>query len=69
MLENIFKLYAKVLATRIEMPLQHIQDINQFGFTKAKGCLEASRSLLDAIRLANLDNLPLIVISTFDFVA
>ena len=74
MLENIFKLYAKELNSRIERPLRHIQDIHQFGFTKDKGCLEASRSILDAINLANADNLPLIVVSTdfykaFDSVA
>ena len=74
MLENIFKLYSKLLASRLAVPLRHIQDKHQFGFTKEKGCLEASRSIIDAIKLARMDNLPLIIISTdfykaFDSVA
>ena len=64
MLENIFKLYSKILATRISTPLRHIQDPQQFGFTEHKGCLEASRTVIDAIHAANRENLPLIVLST-----
>merc|ERR1711888_209563 len=64
MLENIFKMYSKTLANRLTPPLQHIQNIHQFGFTKNKGCLEASRIAIDVIRSANLENKPLIIIST-----
>ena len=48
----------------MQRPLKHIQHHHQFGFTAQKGLLEASRSVLDVIRVANLEGLPLIVLST-----
>ena len=48
----------------MQRPLKHIQHHHQFGFTAQKGILEASRSVLDVIRVANLEGLPLIVLST-----
>ena len=44
--------------------MKHIQDPQQFGFTKNKGCLEASRTLIDTIQHAKNHGLPLIIIST-----
>ena len=64
MLENIYKMYSKLVALRMATPLRYIQSPQQFGFTKNKGCLEASRSVIDAIRAANLEGLPMIVLST-----
>ena len=64
MLENIYKMYSKLIALRMASPLRYIQSPQQFGFTKDKGCLEASRSVIDAIRAANLEGLPMIVLST-----
>ena len=64
LLENIFKVYSKLLANRMMRPLSHIQNPQQFGFTKDKGTLEASRGVIDAIRHANRKAKPLIVIST-----
>ena len=64
LLENFFKIFDKILSTRMERPLKHIQHHHQFGFTAQKGILEASRSVLDVIRVANLEGLPLIVLST-----
>ena len=69
MLENIFKMYSKAIATITAGPLRHIQNPHQFGFTKDKGCLEASRTAIDVIRSANLENKPLIVLSTDFFKA
>ena len=48
----------------MQRPLKHIQHRHQFGITAQKGILEASRSVLDVIRVANLEGLPLIVLST-----
>ena len=64
MLENMYKTYSKLIALRMATPLRYIQSPQQFGFTKNKGCLEASRSVIDAIRAANLEGLPMIVLST-----
>ena len=64
LLEGFFKIYSKILASRIQRPMAVIQDPQQFGFTKNKGCLEASRTVIDTIRHARLNNKPLIVIST-----
>ena len=69
MLKNIFKMYSKLIATRMAAPLRHIQNPQQFGFTKNKGCLEASRSVIDSIKAANLEGLPLIVLSTYFYKA
>ena len=64
LLEGFFKLYSKVLANRIQKPLRYIQHQHQFGFTKRKGCLEASRTVIDVIQYAKRKGLPLLVIST-----
>ena len=64
LLENVFKLYSKLLANRMERPLKQIQNPQQFGFTRRKGILEASRCVIDTIRHAHRKNKPLIVIST-----
>ena len=64
MLDNIYKMYAKLIALRMATPLRYIQNPQQFGFTENKGCLEASRSVIDAIRAANLEGLQMIVLST-----
>ena len=64
LLENLFKIFSKILANRMLRPLSHIQHPQQFGFTRGKGCLEASRCVLDTIQHAKRHNNPLIVIST-----
>ena len=64
LLENVFKLYSKLLANRMERPLKHIQNPQQFGFTRNKGILEASRCVIDTIRHAHRKHKPLVVIST-----
>ena len=64
LLENVFKLYSKLLANRMMRPLTHIQSLHQFGFTRSRGCLEASRCVIDTIRHARRKGKPLIVIST-----
>ena len=64
LLENFFKIFSKILSNRMQRPLKHIQHHHQFGFTAQKGILEASRSVLDVIKVANLEGLPLIVLST-----
>ena len=64
LLEGFFKIFSKILASRIQRPLLHIQDPQQFGFTKGKGCLEASRTVLDTIQFAKTNARPLIIIST-----
>ena len=46
----------------IDLYLKHT--LLQQDFTKNKGCLEASRIAIDVIRSANLENKPLIIIST-----
>ena len=64
LLENSFKVFSKILAQRIQRPMTYVQDPQQFGFTRRKGCLEASRTVIDTIRHAKVNGLPLIVIST-----
>ena len=64
MLEGFFKIYSKILANRIQKPLRQIQNEQQFGFTKNKVCLEASRTVIDVILHAKRNHLPLIIIST-----
>ena len=69
MLEGFFKIFSKILANRMQAPMRHIQNPHQFGFTANKGTLEASRTVLDAIHHAKLNNLPLLLISTDFFKA
>ena len=64
MLENIYKLYSKILANRMAPVLEQIQDKMQFGFTRNTGCMEASRTIIDAIYEAAQTNTPLININT-----
>ena len=64
MLENIFKIFSKVLSERIKRPLLHLQHEQQMGFTADKGTLEASRTVLDIIKYANETGQPLIALST-----
>ena len=64
MLEGFFKLYSKILAERMQRAMAEIQNPHQFGFTKGKGCLEASRTVLDVIQHANRTGQPLVVVST-----
>ena len=47
LLEGIVKLFSKGLQTGFQRPLRHIQNKQLFGFTKKKGCIEASRAVLD----------------------
>ena len=69
MLENIYKLYSKVLANRLAPALKHVQDRMQFGFTRGTGCREASRTVIDAVHEAAQKNIPLININTDVFKA
>ena len=69
MLENIYKLYSKVLANRLAPALKQVQDKMQFGFTKGIGCREASRTVIDAIYEAAQRDTPLININTDVFKA
>ena len=64
MLENIFKAFSKIIADRMALALIVIQDSNQFGFTRGRGTLEASRTIIDIIMEANRLGEPLICIST-----
>ena len=64
MLEGYFKIFSKILANRMQNAMLHIQNPQQFGFTKGKGILEASRTVLDITQYAKKQNLPLILIST-----
>ena len=64
MLENIFKMYSKVLGDRMAKVLKEIQDGNQFGFTEGKSCMEPTRSIIDVTQCAKQSQQPLIVIST-----
>lgn len=64
LLEGFFKIYSKILANRIQKPMQFIQNPQQFGFTRDKGCLEASRTVLDVAQHSIRTGLPLIIIST-----
>ena len=69
MLENIYKLYSKVMANRLAPALKQVQDKMQFGFTKGTGCREASRTVIDAIYEAAQRDTPLININTDVFKA
>ena len=69
MLENIFKLYSKMLGDRMAKVLQEIQNPHQYGFTNGKSCSEASRTIIDAVQYARNENQPLIVLSTDIFKA
>ena len=64
MLEVIFKMYSKVLASRMKRAMCFVQNPQQFGFTQGKGILEASRTVLDVIQDAVRSRKPLIVLST-----
>ena len=64
MLEGFFKIFSKILSNRIQRSLAYIQQPQQFGFTKGKGILEASRTVLDVIQHAKRENQPLLLIST-----
>ena len=64
LLEGFFKIYSKILASRMQKPMRHIQCQQQFGFTRDKGCLEASRTVLDVAQHSIRTGLPLIIIST-----
>ena len=64
MLGGFFKLYSKILAEGMQKAMTEIQNPEEFGFTKDKGCLEASRTVLDATQHANRNGQPLLVIST-----
>ena len=64
LLEGFFKIYSKILANRIQKPMKTIQCPQQFGFTRDKGCLEASRTVLDVAQHSIRTGLPLIIIST-----
>ena len=61
LLENLFKIFSKILANRMLRPLSHIQHPQQFGFTRGKGFLEASRCVLDTIQHAKRHNNPLMI--------
>ena len=64
MLENIFKLYAKIIGDRMAGVLKHVQDPHQFGFTEGRSCCEPTRSIIDVMAYAKQTGLPCIVIST-----
>ena len=64
LLEGFFKIFSKILANRMQRPMRHIQHPQQFGFTKDKGCMEASRTVLDTVSHAKSNRRALIVIST-----
>ena len=69
MLENVFKLYAKILGDRMAKVLKTVQDRHQFGFTEGKSCSEPTRAIIDVMTHAKQTGLPLIVISTDIFKA
>ena len=64
MLENIFKLYAKIIGDRMAGVLKHVQDPHQFGFIEGRSCCEPTRSIIDVMAYAKQTGLPCIVIST-----
>ena len=64
MLENIYKAISKIMADRLSLALLAIQDPNQFGFTRQKGTLEASRTVIDIISEAYRQGKPMVIIST-----
>ena len=59
MLEGFFKIYSKILANRMQRSMRHIQQPHQFGFTRGRGILEASRTVLDVSQHAKKHNRPL----------
>ena len=63
-LENIFKIYSKLLANRMMRPLSYIQNPQHFGFIRGKGTLEASRGVIETICHADRKTKPLTVILT-----
>ena len=64
MLENIFKVYSKIIGDRMAKVLRSIQDKNQYGFTAGKSCMEPTRTILDVVRYAHHSGQPLVVLST-----
>ena len=64
LLEVYFKIFSKIIATRMKRPMRHIQNPQQFGFTEGKGIQEATRTVLDVAQYAKRNNLPLILLST-----
>ena len=64
MLEGFFNIYSKILANRMQRSMRHIQQPHQFGFTRGRGILEASRTVLDVSQHTKKHNRPLILIST-----
>ena len=64
MLEGFFKLYSKILAERMQKVMAEMKNLHQCGFTKGKGCLEASRIVLDVIQHANHNGQLLLIVST-----
>ena len=64
MLENVYKVFSKAIAKRLAPALYAVQDSQQFGFTVRKGCMEASRTVIDAIRAATEEGAPLVVMNT-----
>ena len=64
MLENIFKIFAKILADRLAKVLKIIQDPHQYGFTEGKSCPEPTRTIIDVMRWAVEKGEPLLVLST-----
>ena len=64
MLENTFKIYAKILADRLAKVLRDIQDPYQYGFTEGKSCPEPTRTIIDVMRWAVEKREPLLILST-----
>ena len=64
MLENIFKIFSKILADRLAKVLRVIQDPHQYGFTEGKSCPEPTRTIIDVMRWAVEKGEPLLVLST-----
>ena len=69
MLECFFKIFSKILSNRMQNSMLQVQNPHQFGFSKGKGILEASRTVLDVTQYAQKNNIPLIAISTDFFKA
>ena len=64
MLENVYKLFSKAVAKRLAPALYAVQDDQQFGFTTGRGCMEASRTVIDAVKAATEEGVPMIVMNT-----
>ena len=64
MLENIFKIYSKIIGDRMAEVLLDIQDKNQYGFTAGKSCMEPTRTIIDTVRYAQNAGKSLVVLST-----